>query len=141
MDEFPETSLQATSEQILYARVLEKGMIIGLLTLVVTFTIYAFGIMKPYIPLNKLSHYWSMDVNAYLHHADIRNGWAWLSLLSYGDFINFIGVAILAGTTIFCYLAIVPTLVKNRDTIYAVLALLEAIILFLAASGIIAGGH
>ena len=141
MDDFPETSLKATSEQILYARILEKGMIIGLITLLVTFTIYAFGIMKPYIPLDKLSHYWSMNVNDYLHHADIRDGWAWLSFLKYGDFINFIGVAILAGTTIFCYLAIIPALVKNKDTLYAIIAVLEVIVLSLAASGIIAGGH
>jgi hypothetical protein len=62
-------------------------------------------------------------------------------MLKYGDFINFIGIAILAGTTIFCYLAIVPLLLKSNDKVYAVLALLEAIVLALAASGILAVGH
>ena len=141
MDEKPERSLTASPEQLLYARILEKGMIIGLLTLLVTFAIYAFGIMEPHIPLDKISQYWALNVHDYLEHANIKSGWAWLGLLKYGDFINFIGVAILAGVTIISYLAIVPMLLKNKDYVYAFLALLEVIVLSLAASGIIAGGH
>jgi len=142
MDEKQNVSLEATPEQILYAKVLEKGMYIGLLILLITFGLYAFGVMDPYIPLNKLSNYWSMNVNDYLHHTNIKAGWAWVGMLKYGDFVNFIGIAILAGVTILCYAAIVPTLLKNKDRVYAVLAILEVIILSVAASGILgAGGH
>ncbi len=142
MDEKQNVSLEATPEQILYAKVLEKGMYIGLIILLITFGLYAFGVMDPYIPLNKLSNYWSMNVNDYLHHANIKAGWAWVGMLKYGDFVNFIGIAILAGITILCYAAIVPTLLKNKDRAYAILAILEVIILTVAASGILgAGGH
>lgn len=142
MNEKQNVSLEATPEQILYAKVLEKGMYIGLLILLITFGLYAFGVMDPYIPLNKLSNYWSMNVNDYLHHTNIKAGWAWVGMLKYGDFVNFIGIAILAGVTILCYAAIVPTLLKNKDRVYAVLAILEVIILSVAASGILgAGGH
>ena len=142
MDEKQHVSLEATPEQILYARLLEKGMYIGLLILLITFGLYAFGVMDPYIPLDKISEYWAMNVNDYLHHADIKAGWAWVGMLKYGDFVNFIGIAILAGVTILCYAAIVPTLLKNKDRVYAVLAILEVIILTVAASGILGvGGH
>jgi hypothetical protein len=142
MNEKQNVSLEATPEQILYAKVLEKGMYIGLLILLITFGLYTFGVMDPYIPLNKLSNYWSMNVNDYLHHTNIKAGWAWVGMLKYGDFVNFIGIAILAGVTILCYAAIVPTLLKNKDRVYAVLAILEVIILSVAASGILgAGGH
>lgn len=142
MDKKPHVSLEATPEQVLYAKLLEKGMYIGLLILLITFFLYAFGIMDPYIPLDKISNYWSMNVNDYLHHANIEAGWAWMGMLKYGDFVNFIGIAILAGVTILCYAAIVPTLLKNNDKVYAVLAILEVIILSAAASGILGtGGH
>jgi hypothetical protein len=142
MEEKTNDLLKATPEQILYARILEKGMYFGLLILLITYALYVFGIMDPYIPLNELSNYWSMNVHDYLEHTGIKAGWAWLGMLKYGDFINFIGVAILAGITILCYAAIVPTVLKNKDKVYAVLALLEAIILTVAASGILgAGGH
>jgi len=141
MDEKQPAMLEASPEQLLYAKILERGMYIGLLVLFVTFGLYAFGIVDPYIPLDKISDYWSMNVNDYLKHAEIKAGWAWLGMLKYGDFINFIGVAILAGVTIICYAAIVPTLLKNNDKVYAILAVLEVIILSAAASGILAVGH
>ena len=141
MEEKSTASVEATPEQLLYAKVLEWGMFIGLLILFITFAIYAFGIMKPYIPLDEISQHWSKPVRDYLHDARIKDGWAWLGMLKYGDFVNFIGIAILAGVTIICYVAIVPTLLKNNDKVYAVLAVLEAVILTVAASGIIAVGH
>jgi len=141
MDEKSTASLEATPEQLLYARILEKGMYLGLLILFITYALYVFGIMDPYIPLDKVSDYWSMNVNDYLEHAEIKNGWAWLGMLKYGDFINFIGIALLAGVTIICYAAIVPTLLKSKDTVYAIMAILEVIILSAAASGILAVGH
>jgi hypothetical protein len=134
--------LEATPEQVLYAKILEWGMYIGLVILFITFTIYAFGIMDPYIPLNKISRYWTMNVHDYLEHAKIQEGWAWVGMLKYGDFINFLGIAILAGVTILCYAAIVPTLLKSKDTVFAILAILEVIVLTVAASGMLgAGGH
>ncbi len=133
-------TLKATEEQLLYARILERGMFFGLILLLVTFAIYAFGIMKPYIPLREISRYWSLSVSDYLHVAHVEAGWTWLGMLKYGDFINFIPIAILAGVTMFCYLSIVPTLWRKKDIVYAILALLEAIILLVAASGILGGG-
>ncbi len=85
---------------------------------------------------------WKMNVNDYLHHCDIKPGWAWLSLVNYGDFLNFIGIAILAGITIVCFLAIVPVLWRENDKLYAAFAVAEAVILGVAASGILgSGGH
>ena len=142
MEDKSYASLEATPEQLLYAKILERGMYLGLLILLITFGLYAFGIMDPYIPLDKISKYWSMNVNDYLHHANIKPGWAWVGMLKYGDFVNFIGIAILAGVTILCYAAIVPKLLKNKDTVYAIIAILEVIVLTVAASGILgAGGH
>ena len=142
MEDKSYASLEATPEQLLYAKILERGMYLGLLILLITFGLYAFGVMDPYIPLDKISKYWSMNVNDYLHHANIKAGWAWVGMIKYGDFVNFIGIAILAGVTILCYAAIVPTLLKNKDTVYAIIAILEVIVLTVAASGILgAGGH
>jgi hypothetical protein len=141
MEEKAHDLLKATPEQLLYAKILEKGMLFGLLILLITFGLYTFGILDPYIPLDKISSYWSDNVHDYLKHAGIKDGWAWLGMIKYGDFINFVGVAILAGVTIICYAAIVPTLLKNKDVVYAVLAVLEVIILSAAASGLLAVGH
>lgn len=131
----------ATPEQVLYAKVLQKGMYLGLLLLFVTFAIYILGILDPYIPMKELPGYWSLGVNEYLHEAKINPGWAWAGMLGYSDFMNFIGIVILSGVTIVCYISIVPTLLRNNDKVYAVIAVLEVLVLSLAASGILAAGH
>jgi hypothetical protein len=138
----PGKSLQAGPEQIVYANILEKGMLFGLLLVVVTYAIYVFGIMKPYVPMDAITRYWQMNVHDYLHQCGIKPGWAWVSLVGYGDFLNFVGIALLAGITVVCFLAVIPVLWRENDKLYAVFALLEALILGVAASGILgSGGH
>ncbi len=135
-------SLQARPEQVVYANILEKGMLFGLLLLVVVFCIYMVGLIKPFIPLTDVSKYWAMNVHSYLDATHTKSGWAWIYMIGYGDFLNFIPIAILAGVTILCFLAVVPVLLRQNDKLYAVLALVEALILAVAASGLLgAGGH
>ncbi len=56
--------------------------------------------------------------------------------------LNFIPIAFLSGLTIICYLAIVPGLLRKKDTPYVILAILEIVVLCVAASGILGtGGH
>jgi hypothetical protein len=137
-----DTKLGPSPEQLLYANILNKGMFIGLIILLITFTIYCLGIMKPFIPLNELGNYWNMSVGDYLHALDIQAGWAWLGMLGYSDFLNFIGIAVLAGISIVCYIAIIPTLLKDGDMIFLTLAVLEVIVLTVAATGLLgSGGH
>ena len=134
--------LQATEEQVAYAKLLDIGMKIGLLMLVITFAIYVFGIFTPHVPVSDLPKYWSMSVKDYLKATDIHTGWSWLYLLGKGDFLNFVGIAFLSGVTILCYIRIIPILFRKRDTVYAVLAIIEVLVLVLAASGVLkAGGH
>ena len=140
---------QATEEQLLYANILSKGMLVGLLLLFVTFALYVFGIMPPAIPVTEISGLWNQPVHDYLvainqnylHLEHLPTGWSWIKLIRNGDFLNFIPVAILSGVTIICYLAIVPGLFKRGDKAYGIMALAEAVILTLAASGLLLVGH
>ena len=134
--------LQATEEQLAYAKLLDLGMKAGLLMLVVTFFIYVFGIFTPHIPVNELPNYWKLPVKQYLKVADIHTGWSWVSMIGKGDFLNFLPIVFLAGVTILCYIRIIPILFRKKDTIYAVLAIVEVLVLVLAASGVLkSGGH
>ena len=145
-----ESDTQTTqSEQILYAKVLEIGMYIGLVILFVTFGLYVSGILAPVVPLDQVSSYWNQGVHEYLeavnrdhlHMEHAPTGWAWVTMLDKGDFLNFVGIAILGGITIICYLAIVPALLRKKDFVYLAMALVEVFVLSLAASGILVVGH
>ncbi len=137
-----ESKLKATEEQLKYAKILDIGMKVGLLAIIITFIIYAAGILTPYIPVSDLSKYWGLSVYKYLETTGIHPGWSWLGMLGKGDFLNFLSIAFLAGITVICYISIIPIFFRKKDIVYGVLALLEVLVLVFAASGILkAGGH
>lgn len=129
-------------EQIAYANVLNAGMLFGLLVLVITFIVYVSGMLQSFVPIEELPKYWGMKARDYIHALNAPTGWGWTAMIGKGDYLNFIGIAVLAGLTILCYLAMLPILIRKKDTPYVAIAILEIAVLLLAASGILkAGGH
>ncbi len=129
-------------EQLAYARMLDSGMKIGLLLITLTFVAYVGGLLTPHVPVADLPHYWSLSVKEYLAATGIRPGWGWILLLGKGDFVNFMGIALLAGVTIPCYVTIARIFFRKGDLVYGWLAVLEVAVLALAASGVLtAGAH
>lgn len=129
--------LKATEEQIAYAKLLDIGIKIGLLSITVTFIIYLSGILTSHIPISDLPKYWSMSAKQYLKATDIHTGWSWLGMIGNGDFLNFLGIAFLAGVTIVCFMSIIPILFRKKETAYGIFAIIEVLVLVLSASGIL----
>jgi len=133
---------QAPPEQVRYANLLFYGSWGAIAILVITFGVYVTGIFDSYIPINEVSQYWSMPVSQYVHEANIPTGWGWATLLGKGDFLNFIGIALLAGMTIVCFVILFPFYLKQKDVPFMVIVVLEVLVLCLGASGLLGtGGH
>jgi len=132
--------VHATEEQIAYAKILDLGMKIGLIAIIITFMIYLSGVLQPHVPVSELPKTWGLPVKQYLKINGIHTGWTWLGMLGKGDFLNFVGIAFLAGVTILCYVMVIPILFRKRDTVYGILAVVEVLVLILAASGVLKGG-
>ncbi len=131
----------ATQDQIAYAQILDLGMRIGLGALVVCFLIYVSGLLPPQVPLDQVSQFWSQKAHDYLVANQVPVGWGWLRLAGKGDFLNFLPIAFLSAVTIACYARILPMLLAAKDRVYAGIAVMEILVLVLAASGILAVGH
>ncbi|MDO8735949.1 MAG: hypothetical protein Q7K29_02550 [Thermoleophilia bacterium] len=132
-------------EQKRYGKILDIAMKVGLLILVITFVLYLIGVPKPHIPVGDVSNTWGLKVSGdegYLKATGIEKGWSWATHLNQSDFLTFAPIAFLASVTVICYLSILPIFLKRKDYIYASLAVLEVLVLVLAASGVLpTGGH
>ncbi len=137
----PHTKVETPPEQIIYAKILKYGSLVGIAIMLLTFIVYLTGVLPPYVPIDKLPEYWNMSAPEFLEKANMPAGWGWINLLNHGDILNFIGIAFLAGLTIICYLAIIPYLFNSGARAVGILAIVEVLILSLAASGIIHIGH
>jgi len=125
-----------------YANVLNIGMWLGLAVMIVTFVIYISGVFPSFVPIDDLPKYWTMRVHDFNVALHAPTGWGWAPLVGKGDYMNFIGIAMLSGLTILCYAVILPILIKKKDTAYVVIAIAEILVLSLAASGLLkVGGH
>lgn len=133
---------KASEEQIAYANILNIGMWSGLALLIITFFVYISGVLPTFVPIDDLPKYWGMRVHDFNTTLNAPTGWHWVSLVGNGDYLNFVGIAILSGLTILCYMVILPILIRKKDRAYVVLAVLEIAVLSLAASGLLkVGGH
>jgi hypothetical protein len=132
---------EAPPEQILYANILFWGSWGGMALMILTYVIYITGALSPFIPLDKIPEVWSEPVKAYLAQG-APTGWGWVELLDKGDFLNFVGIALLAGLTIVCYIPLVFSYFRKKDPAFALIALANVLVLVLAASGLVhMGGH
>ncbi|MEZ0574719.1 hypothetical protein [Halodesulfovibrio aestuarii] len=129
-------------EQMRYAMILERGAYLGILIMLITYAIYAFGILTPHVPIETVINNWHLGVHDYLKATNSPTGWDWLSLVGTGDFINFIGLVLLAVMTIICYATLILPYFRCGDFIYLSIVIAEIAVLTLAASGILgSGGH
>ncbi|EHR72118.1 hypothetical protein BurJ1DRAFT_3309 [Burkholderiales bacterium JOSHI_001] len=136
----PATATQP-AEQLLYARWLEWGTRVGLVALVGLFAAYATGLLPPHVPLEQLPALWNQPVASYLRATGAPSGWQWLGRLGQGDVANLLGIAIMAGCSVLCLLALLPLALQRGDRLLAALGLAEAAVVVLAASGVIGGVH
>lgn len=124
-----------------YALLLDWGTRVGLVVLVLGFIAYVFGFIPPMVSLDLLPQLWDKPVAVYLKATGTPTGWGWLALAGKGDMLNLVGIAILAGCSVPPLIGLVPLYLKRRDYAYAAICSAIVVVLVLAASGILSGGH
>ena len=80
MSEQDKISVKASGEQMLYANLLNKGMIVGIVVLLLTYAVYVSGMLPTFIPVEDVPKYWGMSVASYTHELGAPTGWGWARL-------------------------------------------------------------
>ncbi len=135
----PPSSVDAAQQR--YAQWLALGSRVGLALLVASFVAYVGGWIAPLVPLDQLPTLWNQPVAQYLQATGQPTGWGWLALVTRGDVLNLVGIALLASCSLPCLLAVLPLYARARDRAFVAICALEVVVLVFAASGIIGSGH
>ncbi|MBI4775573.1 MAG: DUF1634 domain-containing protein [Deltaproteobacteria bacterium] len=142
MNEQQNQDLKPMPEQIRYANILFAGAWLGILVMMITYLMYVSGLISAHVDMTLVTQNWNKGVDEYLKITNSPHGWAWLSLISKGDYLNFIGLVLIAVLTIFCYLFLIAGYGKRKDWAFLVITISEVVVLSVAASGILGtGGH
>ena len=124
-----------------YARWLDWGTRLGLVVLLLSFAAYALGVAPAAVPPEQLPQLWSQPLAQYLAQSGAPTGWAWVAALPRGDALALLGIVMLAGCSVPCLLALVPLAWQRGERRFAWLCVAVAVVVAVAASGLIGGGH
>lgn len=142
MKQAPTHTTDTRNDADRYATLLEWGTRVGLFALIVSFAVNLLEWFPPHVPLDVLPQVWGLPAKAFLEQTRTPTGWGWLALaFKEGDMANLIGIAVLAGCSLPPLLALVPFYWRRKDRTYAVMCAAIAMVLVLAASGVLTGGH
>ena len=131
------TEVAIAVEQFRYAAVLEIGVRIGFILLVAAFGAYVAGIAPAHVSLDRLPHLWALPADEYAVQASIPRGWGWVKLLHRGEILSHAAIAVLAGVSIVCFGALASVYRKRGDPVYFAIAVVQIIVLVVAASGVL----
>lgn len=121
-----------------YARWLLATTRFGALLLVVTFTAYVAGWVKPYVAIERLPSLWKLPASEFLRQVGMAPGFhGWASRLMHGDMLVLGSVALLISSSIFCLAAAVPVFWRQRERLMVALCVLQIVVLVIAASGLV----
>ena len=137
----PSPPVVQPDEQLRYARLLDVLARTGQVLLVASFVVYAFGWLPPHVAVDRLPELWGLPVGEYLQRTGAPTGWGWLGLAAHSDVAGLVGIALLAGCSLPCLLAMVPLYLRRGDKALAWLCIAEVAVVALAASGLFGAGH
>jgi hypothetical protein len=124
------------AEQEAYAGWLAWGTRVGFFVLVATYFLYVTGVLAPAIAPERLPELWRLPLAEYLAASHAPTGWRWVLRLGQGEALNLVGVAILAATTIACYVRVLPVFLRRRERIFVAICIVEVAVLLAAAAGV-----
>ena len=124
-----------------YARWLDVATRLAFAASLAAFAMYAGNLLPSFVPLEALPALWQLPVEEYLARTGTPAGWGWIALLAFSDYLALACVALIGMVTLVCYLAILPLLLRLDERLEAALVAAQIIVLAIAASGALAGGH
>lgn len=127
--------------ELIYARWLGWCTRAALAVLVGGFAAYMSGLLEPLIALERLPQLWGLPLERFLAATGAPAHWEWLRAIGKGDYVNMLGIGMLASVTIGCYLRLLPHLARRGERALAALVALQIAVLLAAASGLLTGAH
>jgi hypothetical protein len=107
-----------------------------LVLLVAGFILYGSGFLPLSVSPEEATGLWHHSAVEYAEAAGLAGGWSWIENLGQSDIISFASLALLAGVSIPALAVLTIIMFRRKDPIYATIALLQVLVLLIAASGI-----
>ena len=124
-----------------FASVLIWIVRIGLIIMTVSFVLYVSGSVRSSVAPDEVPDYWHLDSCEYRDAAGGHQGWQWMRDLGNGTTLAFAGLIFFPASIIVAVAIAAFLYLRHGVRRYAIISALLAIVLTVAATGVISAGQ
>lgn len=121
----------------LYARILQRIVIVGSLLMLVSFVIYAFGLLPTVMEAERVPTVWHLPADEAAPLIGRPPLWHWVLAPQRADLLSLGSLTVLAATTPVGLAVLFVLFLRRRDFVYAIMVFFQLVVLLLAASGML----
>jgi uncharacterized membrane protein len=136
--------IYADRVQLAYARTLDIVAHAVMLVLGIGFLLYILQLLPLTVPIETVAGNWhlsSSELQAKIHPFCGWSCFASLPVLLHGDAVSYASVVMLSMATIICLVTAVAVFFSEKNHLFLMIAVLQVVVLLVAASGVITSGH
>ncbi|MFO7781580.1 MAG: hypothetical protein R6W94_08110 [Spirochaetia bacterium] len=121
----------------LYARILQRIVIIGSLLMLVSFVVYALELLPSAMEADRVPTVWHLPADEAAPLIDRPPLWHWVLAPHRADLLSLGSLTVLAATTPLGFAVLFVLLLRRRDFVYATMVFFQLVVLLLAATGML----
>lgn len=123
--------------QLSYASIVRWVVLGGVLLMIGTFFFYVSGLVVSAIPVEEVPELWHMSAGELARQTGSAGAWAWIGALGDAHNLAFLALVFFPAATIVVLSIAAALFSRSGNKRYAIIALAEAVVLVVAASGIL----
>lgn len=122
--------------QLVYAAVLDVVSHTGMVLIAVGFLAYVARLLPLTVSIEDIASHWHLRAGEMNRLLAVPSGWSWVQDPLHGDVLSFISIIFLSMAAMICLVAVIPVFFAEKNRTYALIALLQVLVLAAAVVGI-----
>jgi hypothetical protein len=122
--------------QLVYAAVLDVASHTGMVLIAAGFLSYVLRLLPLTVSVEAVASHWHLRASEMNHALSVPSGWSWVQDPLHGDVLSFISIIFLSMAAMICLVAVIPVFFAGKNRSYALIALLQVLVLVAAVVGI-----
>ena len=135
-----ESRVSVDPVQLQFASILRWVVLVGLVLMFAMSVIYATGLVPSSVSPAEVPQLWQLSAEEYLEVTGGAGGWSWIRSIAQGQNLALAALVFFPTATIGMVAIAAGLYRKNNAKIYAIISLVEALVLALAATGLLSTG-
>ena len=126
--------------QFVYAKVLDFVSHAGMVFIAAGYLIYVMQLPPLSVSIRAVADNWHLSASDMQQKLHVPSGWSFMGSMAdalHGDVVSYMSILFLCMATILCLVFAVKVFFREKNYIYTAITFLQALVLLVAASGVI----